>query len=415
MSEYQFKDEREVSFWWNSSGMLPSAEKRVAIKDAISTPNVSPWLPKVMENIVKEAAEPLLVGTQLLQRIEFKFGQVITFPATGALDAADIPEGGSYPERSLGQGGATVTASVGKSGVAVKITEEMIRYSQFDVINMHLRAAGRGLARHKEKKIFNFIRSMGIPVYDNLNPTASSLGVTHGRALDGSANGSAIADDIFDAYVQVMYNGFIPRVMLVHPLTWGMFVKDPILRYLALQGGGGTMFASYTGQPSGRAPWDNSNQGKQGVSAGQDINPAGGLNGAGSGGAASSLLSYPQDLTSAPKLPGYFPFPLTVIVSPFVPFNTSTRLTDIYIFDPAELGGLVVDEDVTMDEWTDPSTDIHKVKLRERYGIVIFNEGKGIATLKNVKIVPNEIVFPAQATIDVSGSIAAINPSTPVV
>ena len=155
----EFKDSElpRYEFLWKHNGYDPATDSMLSVDDAISTPNAGMWLPKVVENIVKEAAEPLLVGTSLLQRINYRAGQLITFPAVGALHAADIAEGQEYPERQLQMGGATVTATVGKSGVAVKVTEEMIRYSQFDVIGMHLRAAGRALARHKEVKIFNYI------------------------------------------------------------------------------------------------------------------------------------------------------------------------------------------------------------------------------------------------------------------
>jgi hypothetical protein len=78
------------------------------------------------------------------------------------------------------------------------------------------------------------------------------------------------------------------------------------------------------------------------------------------------------------------------------------------MFDSTELGALIVDEEVTTEEWLDPARDIRKIKLRERYGIGIFNEGQAIAVAKNVHIVPNMVVLPAQATIDASGSLATI-------
>ena len=408
----KFKDAREFSYTWLNNGRLPSDPKiRVSIKDAISTPNALMWLPKVIQQIVREAVEPLLVGTRLLQRVEYHAGQTITFPAVGALEAADIAEGQAYPEKQLSMGGATVTATIGKSGVMVKITQEMIRWSQYDVINMHIRQGGRALARHKEKKIFNHIRSLGVTCFDNLNPTNSIFGPTHGRALDGSANGSVVADDLFDVYGHIMTQGFMPDTILVHPLTWSMFMKDPVLRSIALAGGMAPWFGSYTGNVASRAPWDNASQGGLGPSSGQSIAP-----GENAGGQkATPIEGYSQTMTSAPSLPRYFPFPLRVIVSPFVPFDPATKLTDIYMFDSAELGVLIVDEDVRIDEWNDPAVDIHRIKMYERYAIGILNEGLAIGLLKNVKVVPNEVVSVAQPSISVSGSLTQISPTTPVV
>ena len=402
----EIKDASQFEYLWKNNGSLQNGE-RVKLNDALSVPNAPMLMPKVISNIVKEAAEPLLVGSSLLQRINYSYGQTITFPAVGALVAADIAEGQEYPERSLQMGGATVTASIGKSGVAVKVTDEMVRYSQFDVIGMHLRAAGRALARHKEVKIFNFIRSMGVTCFDNVNPTSSLKGVTTGRDLAGAGNGSVTMDDIFDAYAQVITQGFTPNTLLMHPLTWTMFVKDATLRSFVLGNNGGNWFAGYSGHAAGRAPWG----GGLGMSGGQDITPGGNAAGA----AASPLSAYPQTLNSAPELPGYMNIPFRIIVSPFVPYDPRRKLTDIYMFDASELGVLIVDEEVTTEEFDDPRVDIRKIKLRERYGIGILNEGKAIATLKNVHVVANEIVLPAQAQISVAGNgISAIDPTSTV-
>ena len=391
----EIKDVSQFEYLWKNNGNLQSGE-RVKLNDALSVPNAPMLMPKVISNIVKEAAEPLLVGTSLLQRINYSYGQTITFPAVGAIVAADIAEGQEYPERSLQMGGATVTATIGKSGVAVKVTDEMIRYSQFDVIGMHLRAAGRALARHKEVKIFNFIRSMGVTCFDNVSPTSSLKGVTTGRDMEGAGNGSVTMDDIFDAYAQVITQGFTPNTLLMHPLTWTMFVKDATLRSFVLGNNGGNWFAGHSGNAAGQAPWG----GGLGVSGGQDITPGGNAAGA----TASPLSAYPQTLNSAPQLPGYMNIPFRIIVSPFVPYDPRRKLTDIYMFDASELGVLIVDEEVTTEEFDDPRVDIRKIKLRERYGIGILNEGKAIATLKNVHVVPNAVTLPAQATLE-TGSI----------
>jgi hypothetical protein len=110
-------------------------------------------------------------------------------------------------------------------------------------------------------------------------------------------------DDIFDVFGQIITQGWMPDTILMHPLTWVMWVKDPVLRAFALSAGGGTYFASWKGNPAGRAPWDNSSQGGLGYSPGQNIVPGGSVG----GDPASELTEYPQTITSAPVLPSYFP------------------------------------------------------------------------------------------------------------
>lgn len=415
--EFKLQDASAEEFrviWDNNGHLGPGTEERIELKDALSVPNAPLLFPKVISSIVREAQEPLLVATQLLQRINYSYGQTITFPAVGALVAADIAEGEEYPERSLQMGGATVTATIGKSGLAIKVTDEMIRYSQFDVIGMHLRAAGRALARHKEVKCFNHIRALGVPVFDNLNPSESVYGVCTGRDMNGAANGSVTMDDIFDGFAQVLSQGFMANTLLMHPLAWTMWVKDAQLRAFVQANGGGVFFANWTGNPASRAPWDAANQGGLGMSSGQHILPGQTSSGqtAPHGQTVSNLLQYPQNLNTAPVLPSYMGTPFKIIVSPFVAFDPRRKLTDIYMFDSNELGVLIVDEDVTTEEFDDPRVDIRKIKLRERYAIGILNEGLAIAKFLNVHVVPNEIVLPAQATVSVSGSMQKIPPGT---
>lgn len=419
--QIDIKDAVEFRGIWDNNGKRPHSKERIELQDALATTNAPLLFPKVISNIVKEAAEPLLVGTSLLTRINYSYGQTITFPAVGAIYAADIGEGQEYPETSLPMGGGTVTANIGKSGLAVRVTEETIRYSQFDIIGMHLRAAGRALARHKEQKIFNFIRAMGVSVFNNLLPASSLSGVCTGRDIDGNPNGSVTMDDIFDTFAHVITQGFMPDTLLMHPLTWTMFVKDAQLRAFALASGGGTFFATWNGNPAGRAPWDNSSQGGLGVSGGQNVVPGqvgggyrGGFASAPHALTASELLDHPQTLDSAPVLPSYLGVPFRIIVSPFVAFDPSRKLTDIYMFDSSELGVLIVDEDITTQEFDDPSVDIKKIKLRERYGIGLLNEGQAIGKLANVHVVPNEIAMPVQANIDVSGNLGKISPTASI-
>ena len=407
--EFKLEDASTEEFRWiwdNNGRYGPNKTDRIELKDALAVPNAPVFFPQVISNVVKEAQEPLLVATSLLQRINYSYGQTITFPAVGALTAADIAEGEEYPEVSLQMGGATVTATIGKVGLAVKVTDEMIRYSQYDVIGMHLRAAGRALARHKEVKCFNYIRTMGVPVFDNLSPNKTVYGVTTGRDLQGNANGSLTMDDVFDGFAQVLTQGYMANTLLMHPLTWVMWVKDPQLRAFVQANGGGVFFANWTGNPAGKAPWDNSGQGGLGIASGQQLLPGQTATGvtAPHGQTVSNLLQYPQNLNSAPQLPNYMNVPFRIIVSPFVPYDPRRKLTDIYMFDSANLGALIVDEDVSTEEWDDPRVEIKKIKLRERYAIAILEEGLAISVFKNVHVVPNEVILPATTNIDISGS-----------
>jgi len=326
------------------------------LKDAVSTPDASVILRKVVSTVVKEAVEPIMIGAQLFNQIRLEAGQQITFPALSAFTAADIPEGGEYPEQKLTMAG-TVIAKIGKSGVAVKFTEEMLRYSQYDVMSMHLRAAGRAMARHKETKIFNLLNTLGTSIFDN-----GTAGVqnTSGRGSDGNANATITLDDLLDMYGEILAQGFYANTLIMHPLAWVIFAKDPIMRAFGFNNNGqmweaprgGTGLHPQSGEPGGMGPYS------------QGVNQSSTYTG----------------------VPNIFPVQLNVVISPFVPYNSTLNTTSIIMADRSELGVLCIDEDITTEEFEDPLRDLKKIKLRERYGLGILNEGKAIAVAKNIKL-----------------------------
>lgn len=371
---------KQFDFIWRNNGTDIDGNT-ISLKDMYSVPDAPVLMPRVISTVVREAVEPLLIGTSLLQRIQYTMGQTVMLPSYGALSVAnlDIPEGGEYPEAKMTQGGSSMVANIGKSGIAVKISEEMVRYSQVDVINMHLRAAGRCLARHKETKIFNMIGSLGTTMYDNADPINSMLGVTHGRGFNGAANGSVTAEDIFDMWGHLLARGFMANTMLVHPLTYTMYLKDPNMRTMFFNQGTNVLFATYNQRAAmGGNPWA---QGAGGLGTGsiENIQPD----------TQTELRN--QLISVAPEFPSYLGMPIQVIVSPFVKYDPIKKTTDLMLFDRNELGVLLVDEELTTEEWNDPARDILKIKMRERYALGILNEGQAVALIKNAVNVDNMI------------------------
>jgi len=390
------------------TGLNPVTKERIKFDDVMSPSQASVWLPRVISEVAREAAGPNLILAKLLDKVAYRPGLQVISGGTGSLVAADIAPGQAYPEQQIQIGGASTVATVGKSGVQFKITEEMRDHSDFDIMNLNIRAGGRALAHHKEKKAADYISSLGVCVFDNAEPTSSLFGVTTGRDMAGNPNGSLTWDDMFDLFGVVINNGFMPNIIIVHPLVWVMFMKDPVLRSFALASGGGTWWGSYSGQPNGHAPWD---QPKEQGTVGQQIIPP---NVAGQ--SPSTIQDFPQagELTSGPQLPSYFlPFAVRIIVTPFVYYDPGEKLTDIIVADSNEIGALVVEEELFMDHWNDKMFEIDYVKLREKYSIYIYNEGLGIAVARNVSVEPNYIVLPATSTIDAS-SLPPIDPTKPV-
>ena len=394
---------QQESIWRVGRDLTGELKGRVKMEDALALPNATIVIPHVMSQFVKEGTEPMLVGTRLLQRIQYTPGLQIQFPAMGALYAEDVAPGQSLPEITPDLGGqATNEIKVGKSGLAIKLFDDMLRHSQYDLVQFWLRLAGNALARHKEKKIFEFINSMGTTVFDNTTRTAGLTGkYTSGRSGTGTLNGSITMDDVMEMYTTGLNNGFIMDTILIHPLAWLMWLRDPVLRAFQLQYGGGTWWNAWQGDPKGRDPQasfsplgEGSGRADNSPSSAQDAPTA------------TAINDLDQNITGAPRLPSYLGISFNIIVSPFVPFNVTNNTADIMMFNSANLGALIVDLDPRVQEWKDPLLDMTKLQVSETYGLAIYNEGQAIVTAKDVKITRNlvseESVTPS---LSISGSL----------
>lgn len=369
---------RKIREVWSKNGFLDRRADQISLdqlldkdikvtkmmRDNFST-DLPLLIPRTLSTMVREAIEPNLVLTPLLTRVNYSAGTRISFPTYGALSnaAADLAEGEEYPEGTMEMGGQT-ECTIGKSGIAMKVTEEQRRYSQFDIISMNIRACGRALARHKERKVAELIVNNGTVLIDNSDGAYPSA---TGRNAAGTYNGTLTLDDIFKAWSTMINNGFVMNTMIMHPFAWKIFSEDGMSKLFGFQNGMPGMLWQLPQGSAGNAPaWSQTmlNQ--------------------------NTYVSNPENLaTTFTRLPSLFPTSFNVIVSPYMTFNSSNSSTDIVLCDINELGILVVDEEVTTDEWNDPARDIMKMKFRERYGLAIKNDGRAVGLLKNIKIGKN--------------------------
>jgi hypothetical protein len=387
------------------------AGERLEIKDAITSEMLGPLLPQAVVEMVIEATEPLQSLTPLMDTIQWNLGDtVFNTLAMGVIDVNKVPENSAYPEKTLQFGGGTVTASIDKYGVALSFTEEAISRSRWDIVSMHTREVGRAFTRRKEYVIQDHIRNLGDTIFDNKNPTASHLGVTHGRDALLAANGSLTMDDLVESYSFMLTKGYTPNLLIMHPLSWMMWMRDPNFRAFAFQAGGGRLYQPYNG----------SAMNKMNLTAGMELTLASGnrnaLLGTSNLQTAGALnQNFNPQLQSSPQVPSYFPWPMDILVSPYVPYDPATKLTDIYLCDRSRLGAIVQQESITSDEYGDMKYDIRYMRFKERYGMYIYEEGLGINVMKNISVEPNYYSMePARGSYDLS-DLVAIPANTPVV
>lgn len=314
-------------------------EHRVTIKEAFASPDAPILFPRVISRTLKEAAEPQLLVTPLLSVVRLGKGRSLEFPAVNAIQAAEIPEAQEYPEQALAFA-KQIEGKVSKKGVKVVFTEEVISDSLWDIVGLHVRAAGRAMARLKEQIALARFADAATIVFDN----DGSEDDTTGKDVNGTANKTLTWDDVIDQAAVLMAENHVPTDFIIHPLMWALFAKNAFLY-------GGTDVSRSMEQ------WNRSVSSKDGV------------------------------------LQATAPMGLNVIVSPFVSFTAKSGATpaksDVFLIDRNEVGVLLVKDDLSTDEWNDPTRDIQALKMKERYDIIMMGDGEGITVAKNVRLARN--------------------------
>lgn len=314
----------------------------------VTSPEFKVLFPRVITDLALETVEPALVLQQMLETVQFK-GTVATLPVfSGFGGNLDIPEGGEPPVFNV-KVGAFEQVVIGKSGVMVEITEETIRYSAYDIFNLHIREALKALARWKEFKVAKML----------LDNAGEVINGGSGKDIDGNANNGLTLYDIINAATKLINKGFNPDLIIMNPLAYPMFMYNGTLTALFYAFGTGSI-----------ANWPELRR----VPNAEFYNklPGGSVTG----------LSIPT---------GVFGKGINIVLSPFMPFTpasgTTPASTDVLVADSTALGYLIVDQLPTTDQFSDPIREIRKFKIVERYAVVPKGKGAGVVKIKGVSVV----------------------------
>jgi hypothetical protein len=392
------EDKQYVSFGFSDLFDLGSAIQKSDIKseDLVTTTDLTRVIGTQITKIVEEAIEPdLLVLPNLFQEVQYSGpGRSIEIGGMGAFQAGEVAEGTEYPEVDFNYGeGDMIAVGISKHGLKVRITEEIIEDNLFDVFGLWMRMAGRALARHKEISALKLINEFGYTIFDNATPTSSEKGVTSGRGIAGTQNGSMSVEDLFEMYTWMYMRGFVPDTMIINPLAWRMFMSDPEVREIMLKGA----TLSSKRLPNGAGANRGTSHGGMGLRQG---NTGYGLNDPKYLSGANPWTTNLNPMGASWNIqPDYLPTPLKVIVSPYVSYRSldsndspaNKPITNIIMADSTRAGILLTKEGVSIDKWDDPERDILAMKMKERWGMALFEQGKGIGVARNVVVDKNYV------------------------
>lgn len=314
------------------------------MKDFLATPSAQVLIPKVALGTMREVSEPMYIASKFLQTVRLKSGVSMVFPSIGTIARAyDVAEGQEIPEETMDwQAHEGTEIKVGKVGLRLRVTDEMVSDSQWDIIAMMIKAAGRAIARHKEKKVFTAFRNHGHTVFDNnlADPAAHTTGLD----ADGNFNNTLSAEDLLDIMIAVMAHEYDPTDLIMHPLAWTVFARNELTGALAVNNQMGGLL--------------NSQKWPKGSSFG--LGPD--------------------------SIQGRLPFAFQVNLSPFAHLDKAAKTFDITCLDRSNVGVELRKTDLSMERFDEPARDIENMKFVERYGIGILDEGRGVVNAKNISM-----------------------------
>lgn len=351
---------------------------RTTIRESFTSTDAIKLIPKIIEGQLREGAEPEYLATRYMSVVHVEGNNSVTYvlPIVGELHAHEVAEGGRYQEEAIDFNtveNGQLEIKVKKFGLKVSITEEAISDSSWDIYGINVRKMGQAMGRLKEEQCFNAFSTHGWTVFDNERRAQDPSAGTTGRAADGSFNDTLSIEDFLDLVMALMANDQTPTDIIMHPLTWVIFARNSMI-------GNGLTYGAFGG--SQVHPWG-ATQGTPGF-------------------AGLAAEEGPQKLIMRPEqVQNRLPIPLTINFSPFVKFDKINKRFDMYCLDRSNVGIIAEKEALSTDNWTDPERDLRLLKIKERYGIGILSNGKGITVARNLAVAPT---YPVPPTVSIQNT-----------
>lgn len=344
---------------------------RVTVRETLMSTDVVSLIPKVIEGKLREAAEPEYLATRFFKTVQVPSGGAYSYviPYVGEIYAYEVAEGGRYNEQSVDFSTierGSIEIKVKKYGLKVSLTEEAISDGAWDIYSLNVAQMGRAMARCKEEQCFNAFTDHGHLIFDNSLRQQNPEAGTTGRDENGNFNDTLTMEDFLEMMLAMMAQDNTPTDVIMHPLTWVIFARNTMV-------GNGLTFGAF---------------------GGQSIHPWGATQGTpGFAGLASTMG--PQKFVMTPEqTQGRIPFGISVNFSPFIKFDKINRTFDMYVLNANNVGVIAQADPLSTDNWTDPERDIRLLKTKERYGVGILDNGRGIAVARNLKVATTYPIAP---------------------
>jgi hypothetical protein len=375
-------------------------ELTVNMRDMLRKEDLVPLMPEQITHVMLEEIEPasVIYSNFFSEVMATETQQSLMIHNIGPVSVQPLGEYGEYPETNLSMdtSGYEINLRMQKYGLELRVHEDVLNMNLVPVVSMWMARARNAFIRNREKLAIQELKKHGIVVFDNDNPSNYTHEVKSysGRNIAGVANGTMSLNDLMEVYVSALLEGFTIDTIAMNPLAWQTFMVDPEMREIVLNNNTVVTYKAPNGSAAlGRykeleglmklgLPWSkgagNPTLGPEAAKLGQ--NPYA---------MTKALLGMTLNIP-----PRYFPTPLTIVVSPFVPVRQvgNTMVTDIFFAQSGEAGIVLRDGEPVVREIALPEKEAMVIRMREGLGFGVLNLGKAVRICRNV-VVDRNYVF----------------------
>ena len=335
------------------------SDKHFSIKETIMTTDVVDLVPRIIESKMIEAEDTQSVISPFFTKVQAgNTNGTVVVPIIGELQAHEVAEGGAYNDEAVEINTLeynSIEVRPKKIGLKVTLSEEVIMDSYWDIMEANLSRIGGAMARYKDEWCAREFSEHGHVVFDNALAAQNPDAATTGLGEDSLPNNTLSVEDFMSMCLALMANDKTPTDVIMHPLCWLVFARNAMV-------GQGLTF---------------------GAMGAMNVNPFGTTQGTGGFAGLSNNMGPQQFVLNESQARFNLPMPINVILSPRVKFDKQNKTFDMYVIDRNNIGAIV------QREWTNPEIDVRIIKAKERYGIGIMDNGKGIAVAKNISAMPS--------------------------
>ena len=340
------------------------SDKHFSIKETIMTTDVVDLVPRIIESKMIEAEDTQSVISPFFTKVQAgNTNGTVVVPIIGELQAHEVAEGGAYNDEAVEINTLeynSIEVRPKKIGLKVTLSEEVIMDSYWDIMEANLSRIGGAMARYKDEWCAREFEH-GHVVFDNALAAQNPDAATTGLGEDSLPNNTLSVEDFMSMCLALMANDKTPTDVIMHPLCWLVFARNAMV-------GQGLTF---------------------GAMGAMNVNPFGTTQGTGGFAGLSNNMGPQQFVLNESQARFNLPMPINVILSPRVKFDKQNKTFDMYVIDRNNIGAIVQREDLSVEKWTNPEIDVRIIKAKERYGIGIMDNGKGIAVAKNISAMPS--------------------------